>query len=358
MRRLQTVKITGNEVLAKDVYSENGVIVITAGTRLKKEYIKKLSDLKIRDIFVEDEISKEIKEESITESVISDSCGKTIKNIMESFSYAPVDRLKEVTEKAESIMIEILSEGEVLYNVSNVRNYDRSLSDHCMNVAALSILVALNSGFPRKKVKEIAIGALLHDIGFLEINADYKNLKPEDMEGALKSEIKRHVVYGYLNVERQEWLTKTSKEIILYHHERLDGSGYPSKLKDDAISQEVRLVAICDAFDCMIYGNLTKRLKVYEAMEYIMGNAGTKFDMKLAKKFSESIAVYPTGTIVITNTGDTCIVTGQNNGCPTRPVLKKLDVESDGEKKIKDEIIDLAEELTVFIVDTEENYGV
>ncbi len=350
------MRITGNEILAKDVYSDNGVIVITKGTKLKKEYIEKLLELNVRDVFVEDNVSREIKEETITENVISDRCSKTIKNTIEAFSYAPEDKIKEIVEKAEDIMTGILCEKEIVYNVSNVRNYDRGLSDHCLNVAALSILVALNSGFSRKKTREIAIGALLHDIGFLNTNIDYKMLNTENPDQNLKSEIRRHVVYGYLNVERKEWLSKISKDIILYHHERLDGSGYPSKLKGEDISPEVRLVAICDAFDNMIYGNMTKRLKVYEAMEYIMGNAGVKFDMELVKKFNACVAMYPTGTVVRTNTDEICIVIQQNKGFPTRPVLKRVEMSPCGELTAGEKIIDLTQELTVFIIDTEENY--
>ena len=74
MRRIQTEQITGKEVLAKDIYSSGGVVLISEGTILKRSYVDKLLELKITDVFVEDEISKDISLEDITEEKISKQC--------------------------------------------------------------------------------------------------------------------------------------------------------------------------------------------------------------------------------------------------------------------------------------------
>ena len=83
MRRIQTEKIKGYEILAKDIYSSGGVILISEGTILKQEYIQKLLELKITDVFVEDEISKDIHAQDITEEKISEQCSEKLKETLE-----------------------------------------------------------------------------------------------------------------------------------------------------------------------------------------------------------------------------------------------------------------------------------
>ena len=82
MRRIKTEKIKGYEILAKDIYSGTDVVLISAGTILKKEYIEKLLELKITDVFVEDQISKEIKLQDITEEKISEQCTEKLKDTL------------------------------------------------------------------------------------------------------------------------------------------------------------------------------------------------------------------------------------------------------------------------------------
>ncbi len=352
MRRIQTEQIRGNEIVAKDIYSSSGVIIVAEGTKLKLEYKHKLLEMHIHDIFIEDEISKDIDSDEFSDEVVKDLCSTTLKNTIESFAYTTTEETVQLCDIAEGLMTSVLSKKEVLYNVSKVRRYDRSLSDHCLSVAALSVLTALKSGISVESTKEIAIGALLLDIGYLSMKVDYKNLDYAKLSEDEKKEIRRHVVYGYMLVEKQEWLSAIAKDIILYHHERIDGTGYPFKLSGDRVKPEVRLVSICDAFDNMIYGTLEPRKKVYEAMEFIMGNAGTKFDRDFAIKFNASVAAYPVGTLVKTNKDEVCIVIRQNNQSPTRPVLRKLVTVADGEWAATEIEYDLTKELTMFIVDT------
>ncbi len=352
MRRIQTEQIKGNEIVAKDIYNNDGVIVVAAGTKLKFEYKRSLIEMHVHDIFIEDEISKCIDEKEFSDEVVKDLCSATLKDTIESFADTATEETSSLCDIAEDLMESVLSTKEVLYNVSMVRRFDRTLSDHCLTVAALSVLTALNSGMSPVITKEIAIGALLHDIGYLSMKIDYQNINKCDLKEEEKKEIKRHVVYGYMLVEKHDWLGPIAKDIILYHHERIDGTGYPFKLSGERIKPEVRLVSICDAFDNMIYGMLEPKKKVYEAMEYIMGNAGTKFDREIAMKFNSSVAAYPVGTLVKTNTDEVCIVIRQNNQAPTRPVMRKLKTDANGEWEATEVEYDLTRELTMFIIDT------
>lgn len=351
MRRIKTEQIKGREILAKDVYSASGVVLISEGTILKKEYMDKLLDLKITDVFVEDEISRDIQVQDITEEKISEQCTEKLKDTLERFSYASEEELRELSTVATEIMEGVLLQDEVIYTISNVRNYSKSLYEHSVSVAALSILIAVRAGYSQTETKEIAMGALLHDIGFTNVKEKYQGVILNEEEEKVQKEIKRHVVYGYIEVEQQDWIPSISREIILYHHERLDRSGYPFHMSGDKLKPPVRLVSICDAFDSMVYGNLEQRKKVHEALDEIMKYSGVKFDAELVKIFMRSVATYPTGSLVQLNDGKCGIVLRQNADCPTRPLIRIVEQNENGEW-IRKETKDLAEELALFIVDT------
>lgn len=351
MRRIKTEKIYGREILAKDIYSSSGIILISAGTILKKEYKEKLLELKITDVFVEDDISKGIRAQDITEEKINEQCTEKLKDVLERFSYASGEELQKLSKVAMEVMEGVLLQEEVIYTISNVRNYSKSLYEHSLSVAALSILVAVRAGFSQTETKEIAIGALLHDIGFTGVKENYHGIILEDAEEKVQKEIKRHVVYGYIEVEQQDWISSVSREIILYHHERLDRSGYPFHMPGEKLKPQVRLVSICDAFDSMVYGNLEKRKKVHEAQDEIIKASGSKFDNELVKLFMRSVATYPTGSLVRLS-NDTCgIVIRQNAEAPTRPFVRVVERTEDGGWSSGVEI-DMTEEPDLFIVDT------
>ena len=353
MRRKKTEQITGREILAKDVYSSGGVVLISAGTILKKEYIDKLLELKITDVFVEDEISREIQIKDITEEKISEQCTEKLKDTLERFSYATGKKLQELSKVATEVMEGVLLQEEVIYTISNVRNYSKSLYEHSLSVTALSILMAVRAGYSQTETKEIAMGALLHDIGFTSVKEKYFGLILDETEEKIQKEIKRHVVYGYIEVEQEDWISSVSREIILYHHERLDRSGYPFHMSGDKLKQQVRLVAICDAFDNMVYGNLEKRKKVHEALDEIMKSGGEKYDPELVKIFVRSVAKYPTGTIVQLSNGEYGIVIRQNAEAPTKPLIRMVVQDKDGEWIGREER-DLTDNPAIYIVDTVE----
>ena len=351
MRRIKTEQINGREILARDVYSTSGVVLISAGTILKKEYVEKMLDLKITDVFVEDEISKGIQAKDITEEKINEQCTEKLKDMLERFSYSSGEELKKLSKVAMEVMEGVLLQDEVIYTISNVRNYSKSLYEHSLSVAALSILVAVRAGYSQAETKEIAMGALLHDIGFTSVKEKYQGILLEEAEEKVQKEIKRHVVYGYIEVEQQNWIPAVSREIILYHHERLDRSGYPFHMPAEKLKPQVRLVSICDAFDNMVYGNMEKRKKVHEAQDEIMRSGGIKFDNELVKLFMRSVATYPTGSLVRLNDGTCGIVIKQNADAPTRPLVRIVQ-KSENNDWIGREEKDLSEELTLFIVDT------
>ena len=110
---------------------------------------------------------------------------------------------------------------------------------------------------------------------------------------------------------------------------------------------------MCDQFDSMVYGNMMPRSKIKDAMEYLMSQAGVKFDFSLVQLFMESVAAYPIGITVITNEGDSAVVVRQNYKFPTRPVVQLIK-DKNGVPYAGYEERDLTKYLTLFIADSVE----
>ena len=133
-----------------------------------------------------------------------------------------------------------------------------------------------------------------------------------------------------------------------YHHERLDGSGFPLRLKEAEIPLFCQIVAVCDAFDEMICGIAQRRSRVYEAVEYLKSFKNVKYNGKIVDAFLSFTAVYPAGSHVLTNDGEEAIVVSQNKDFQDRPIIRIIR-DKDGRKLQEERIVDLVKVLNVYI---------
>ena len=353
MRKISVDAITGTEILARDIYSDMDTILISSGVVLKRDYTERLKSLNVQYIYVEDDLAKGIDEKEIIELQIKEQCQEVVKDILQKYAYCGDAQLEKLKEVASDIIYDLLEKPEVMFNMEGVRQKNESAYSHSLNVCALSVFIALRMKIPRKKIDEIAVGSILHDIGFSYLPVDYKSIQFEDLTEKELREIKKHVIFGYSALEKEPWLSDVAKHIILSHHERLDGSGYPFHLTGEKIKLENRIVAVCDEFDRLVYGYFTPQMKVHEAIEYIVSQGTTKYDYNVTSVFRDSVAAYPNGSIVVTSEDEIGIVLRQNTGCPTRPVLRMIQ-DKNGKKYIEWTLKDLTKELSLFIKDTRE----
>lgn len=352
MRRVYVDNLKGTEILAKPIYTQNDMILLSQGIRVKRSYVGKLKELGIDYIYIEDELSEGIEIEDYIDERTREACKKEVRNVLEKFSTSGRVELDSIAQVAQNVIEDILNNKEVVVNISDIRREDEFTYSHSVNVCSLSVLTAIKRGYTPEKARDLAIGALLHDLGKVLIPDDIlnkENLTPQENEI-----FKQHVIHGYEAVKDEVWLSAISKVVILTHHERLDGSGYPFGWTGDKIHDSAKIVGVCDIFDTMTNKNGNREpYKIYEVIEYLTAMKGILFDEGIVNTFTNHIAVYPSGTGVVTNKGDICIVLKQNRDLPTRPVLRMIK-SKEGQPYDKTNELDLSKETTVFIVDTYE----
>lgn len=399
MKKVKVKSLKGNEILALPIVTDGGTVLIHADVELKPELINRAIRLGIKSLYIKDYPEEVINKENYNHIVISSEddyddvynegqdvsdseCAdvknekKTeynnkyienhiykveetainsrtiIKDVLEKHIYRHNSDLKIIGEQAEKIIESVIEEPEVITNITEMRNISTDMYTHCINVCALSTIMALRLKMSEKQVRNISIGAILHDIGLRYIKVPYMNTNETYMNVKDALEYKKHTIFGYSSLQDEGWIPDIAKEIILLHHERIDGKGYPFQHKGDKIKTEVKLVSLCDDFESLISGVGSPKLKIYEAIEYIKANQGIKYDATITDKLLESVAVYPVGINVITSEGEMGVVVRQNHKFTDRPVIKMLK-HADGSQYKDDVEKDLMKYLTLFIVDTE-----
>jgi len=154
---------------------------------------------------------------------------------------------------------------------------DKSTSGHSRRVANLTVRVAKRHGVEGDGLLQIEHGALLHDIGKLKI-PDSILWKPTSLDDGEWITMKKHPQYGYEFLRDLDFLGEAA-ELVLTHHEKFDGSGYPRGLRRDAIPLGSRIFAVVDAVDAMIYKRpYNKPMTFKAAAQEIRRCSGSHFD--------------------------------------------------------------------------------
>lgn len=338
MKKKKVEELEGGERLAKPILLGVGTVLIYEDTILKREYIDKLQELGIEEVFIREKKKSTVTEQATIEEQVRHEYSDKVKELLERHVHNNNNNIGELQEVAQNIFDEVIEQKEVVDCVIEIHERSADIYEHSVSTCVLSVLTALKLGIEKVQAKEIAVGSLLHDIGMRYIEVDTVNRDLTDMTAYEAAEYKKHPVYGYSAVENEEWISQTAKTIILSHHECIDGTGFPLHTRHNDIVRQI--VAVCDVFDSMICGIGNRRRKVHEAIEYIRYNSGTKFNRKVCETFLEFIFLYPNGTKILLNTGEKAVVVRQNKYMKERPVIRMLETQ---------EMIDMMKENTIFI---------
>ncbi|MFI5401499.1 MAG: HD-GYP domain-containing protein [Planctomycetota bacterium] len=168
--------------------------------------------------------------------------------------------------------------------VSAIESRDCETKHHCRRVQVYAVMLAQRLGVSPEELVDISYGALLHDVGKIGV-PDAILLKPGKLTDSEWEVMRRHTVIGHQMISRIKFL-RGAADIVLHHHERWDGGGYPQGVSGEEVPLGARIFSIIDTFDAMTSKRPYKEaLSNATARAEILRCAGTQFDPKLVQEF-------------------------------------------------------------------------
>jgi putative nucleotidyltransferase with HDIG domain len=211
---------------------------------------------------------------------------------------------------------------------------------HSVAVCALMVALARQMQLPNDQVRSAGLAGLLHDIGKATSPDDILN-KPGKLTDTEFNVMRRHPVAGHALLLEAQGADDIALDVCLHHHEKVDGSGYPHKLRDSEISLFAKMGAVCDVYDAVTSERPYN--KGWDPAETIrrMAEWNGHFDPVIFQLFVKSIGIYPVGSVVRLQSGRLAVVVEQNAQSLTTPRIKVF-FSTKSRAQLPPEIIDLA----------------
>jgi len=249
---------------------------------------------------------------------------RIVHNVMNDTRLGKQIEIEQIKPVVERIVDSIFRQQDALLPLVQLKNHDEYTFQHSVSACALMTSFARTLEMPREIIREIAIGALLHDVGKATIPDDILN-KPGKLTDAEFEQMKSHVVQSTIILTDTPGISPIALNVAAQHHERFDGSGYPNKLEGDEISQYGQMSAIVDVYDAITSDRIYhKGMPPTEALRKILEWSKFHFNPKLAQMFIRSLGIYPSGSLVRLESGRLAVVEEQRPDKPTQPRLRVI----------------------------------
>ena len=330
MRKMLLTNVQLGMILGRSITSADGTLLLGAGAKLTPRYINHLQNLGITSVYIWDERTAdlEIKEpiSDRTRLMAASAIREVMAELRDDFQSNGIipHNLPRLMAVVDDILNDLLSAGKLIMDFFEIKTSDDYTFLHSVNVCVLTLIFGLRLGCKEKELRELGLGALLHDIGKIFIPTEIIT-KPGPLTREEWEIMTRHTSLGFDILRKSQGLSLAAAHISYQHHERYDGTGYPRGLAGEDIHLYARITSICDVFDALTSNrNYRKAYPVHEALEYILGNGNSHVDYHLVSKFTKCVAMYPLGTEVRLSNGTVGIVIGVPPQMPQRPFVRVI----------------------------------
>ncbi|MGB7603971.1 MAG: HD domain-containing phosphohydrolase [Lutisporaceae bacterium] len=316
---VKAAELIPGDIIAKDVLSSTGTVLIKRDTDINEKVIERLMKSYNETLFVFRKYKNERMAISINinqilideiEDIVSNTSKKFLKNNKN------INQIKKVIQ-------DILINDEVIKLMLPIRALGEDLFKHSINVALYSITVGREMHLPINKLIILGTAALLHDIGMLNVPKEIL-LKTSSLSENEINIIKKHPRHGFEVIQNTDKFNLEIPTIILQHHEKYDGTGYPNKLKNDKIHSMAKIINICDVFDAVTSERpYRSKFDKYESIELLMSDRDYYSNPDIIQALIKSISMYPYGQWIKLSTGEIGIVSEEedDNKLNFRPSL-------------------------------------
>jgi putative nucleotidyltransferase with HDIG domain len=274
--------------LAKPIYDRHRRVLLAAGRKIDPKYLERLKQMDIRYIFVDDAVSEGITMEELLDMP---SWMDAIEIVQQTFETVKAKQSLDVRNvfKLVAMLVDEVNKRKVLTIIpSTSLEADLRLYAHCVNVTLLALQIGKKMGLNSLQLRDLAVGALLHDIGKV-------------MDGK-----EEHTVKGFEYLRKEREVSLLAAHVAYQHHEFHDGTGAPRGLNGEQIHLYAKICAIANEFEHLVS---SQQIPPHEALEILMAKSGSHHSQEIVRLFVENIPAYPPGTRVKMSNGKEAIVT-------------------------------------------------
>ncbi len=216
-----------------------------------------------------------------------------------------------------ALLDKMLVDGEMCIRLLSSGAGDRATA-HALNVAIISLLMGRSFGMSRAEMQDLGVGALLHDVGKLDI-ADRLRHIDDNFTAAETNGYREHVMHGVAHARRMG-LSSGALLVLAQHHEHADGSGFPMKLGADRTHNAARIVALVNRYDNLCNpAQPSRALTPHEAVSMLFAQSRSRYDATVLNAFIRMMGVYPAGSVVQLTDDRYAMVVSVNSSRPLKP---------------------------------------
>lgn len=312
-------------VLAQNIYSLQGQLLLTKGTVLKPNLVEKLMASGITEVYLE-----ESQEEETPAAVHNRNLEGAIRvgqvivsDVIEQVRDGRPINSDDLKEAVEILYPEVIASTNIFTQLLKLRSKDAYTAQHSIAVGAIGVKICQLMGLAEDKAKMVGMAGVMHDIGKVRLPDAVLN-KPYDLNSQEWEQMKKHPQYGYEILKTMKDIAPEIQLAVLQHHERLDGSGYPLGFTAEKIHLFSRILAVSDSFDAMT----TERVyhpprSTFDTSKELMTQAfRNQLDIRIVIRFINYLLDLSPGQKVVLNTGEIAEVILVNKSEPTRPLVQ------------------------------------
>jgi HD-GYP domain-containing protein (c-di-GMP phosphodiesterase class II) len=229
-----------------------------------------------------------------------------------------------IDEAVQPVVESVLRNADAFFWISSLLRRDSYIYSHAVNCSALAAALGRHMGFPEPILASLDTGGFMLDVGKAELPEEMVN-HPDQLDKEVFWSMKKHVE-GSLRITEEAGIDNVDvREMIATHHERFDGSGYPSGLMRTKIPLFGRMAAVIDSFDAMTsHRAYQKAMSRHEALQHLYRGHDQLYQRDIVEQLLQCLGIYPTGTLVELSTGEVGLVMAQNQARRLRPRVMLL----------------------------------
>ncbi len=326
------------EILERDgrlVVSENLTIVSTQQIEvLKKRGIKSVrintqkavADLSLEDTDPDSEESIRKREEEYYQELdtavnVHHEGVIRVSEVLQAIRDGNPFSLSIIKSAAEDIVESIQRNPDALISLSQLKGYDNYTYVHSVNVAILVSSMAKSMGYSKDSLVELGVGGLLHDIGKMRVPDKILN-KPGKLTDTEFAIVKRHPEFGVETILDKRGISDIARKIVLQHHERYNGKGYPLGLKGERIHEVGLIAAVADVYDALTSDRVYKTAWTpQKALALIFQGSDKEYSRRVVELCTRHLGIYPVGSFVKLVSGELGVVIRMDRGKLLSPVI-------------------------------------